>query len=734
MPPHLRIWRSLRILARWQLASKTEAMSGKEKTEEPSLLRNIGIAAHIDAGKTTLTERVLYYTGRTHRLGEVHDGTTVMDYLEEERERGITITAAATQVDWEWRGISHVINIIDTPGHVDFTAEVERSMRVIDGLVVLFSAAHGVEPQSETVWRQADRYGVPRIAFINKMDLPGADFEDVLAQMCKRLAVRPLPLQLPIGEEEFFRGIIDLVTLEAVIWEEEELTRAAISPELAEAAATARQQMLEVLAEYDEGIFAKIFDDPAAISLSEVQSAIRRAVSTREIVPVLCGSAYKNKGVEPVLDAICAYLPSPADVSAVRGLHPQTGAEETRMLSAEAPFAALAFKITLDDQHRKLAFFRVYSGLARRGQVVFNPRTGQRERLGNLYQLHGGKHTAVWEVKAGDIAALGGSKDLKTGDTLCDADAPIILESIQFPEPVVGMVIEARHSRDLDRLHEVLREIEEEDPSFRVVEDEESGQTIIRGMGELHLEVIAHRLQSDFKLEANLGRPQVNYKEQLSQPLEYTYEFVREVGERLQAQLRFELGPVEDAFLESPDFLLGRTRLQFENHLPDRSFKDEYLAAIRRGFENMMLIGVQAGYELHSMKVQLLGAQQFADSNELAFELCAREGFRAAAPQCAPILVEPVMAIEITCPEEYLSGILGDLNRRRGMPKGVESKHNHTLVRAEAPLAELFGYAVDIRTLSAGRATAALTFSRYAPVPEPVAKSILEQRRGFMLS
>jgi elongation factor G len=709
-------------------------MSGKEKTDEPSLLRNIGIAAHIDAGKTTLTERVLYYAGRTHRLGEVHDGTTVMDYLEEERERGITITAAATQVDWEWQGISHVINIIDTPGHVDFTAEVERSMRVIDGLVVLFSAAHGVEPQSETVWRQADRYGVPRIAFINKMDLPGADFEDVLAQMRKRLAARPLPLQWPIGEEEFFRGIIDLVEQEALWWEDEKLNRTPTPPELAEMAATARQQMLEVLAEYDEGIFAKVFDAPGTISAAEIRGAVRRAVRAREIVPVLCGSAYKNKGVEPVLDAVCAYLPSPVDVGAVQGIHPQSGTPETRPLSAEAPFAALAFKITLDEQHRKLVFFRVYSGLARRGQVALNPRTGQRERLGNLYQLHGGKHNAVWEVKAGDIAALAGLKDIQTGDTLCAADAPIILEAIQFPEPVVSMVIEARHSRDLDRLHEVLRDIEEEDPSFRVVEDEETGQTLIRGMGELHLEVVAHRLQSDFKLEANLGRPQVNYQEQLSQAQEFTHEFLREVGERLQAQLRFELGPAEAPFLESLDFQLGRTRLQFENDLPDESFKAEYLTAIRRGFENMMPIGVQAGYELHSMKVRLLEARQFPDSNELAFELCAREGFRVAAAQCAPILVEPIMDIEIACPEESISGILSDLNRRRGMPKGVEPRHNHTLVRAEAPLAELFGYAVDIRTLSAGRATAALTFSHYAPVPEQIAKGILAQRRGFMLS
>jgi elongation factor G len=708
-------------------------MSEKEKTEEPDLLRNIGVAAHIDAGKTTLTERVLFYTGRTHRIGEVHDGTTVMDYLEEERDRGITITAAATQADWDWQGQHYAINIIDTPGHVDFTVEVERSMRVIDGLVVLFSAAQGVESQSETVWRQADRYQVPRLAFINKMDLVGANFDEVLAQMRKRLAARPLPVQIPIGEEEHFRGLIDLVSQQAIHWKEGEPSIDAIPLEMAAEAEAARLKMLEVLAEYDENIFSKVFDAPGAITETETRAAIRRATTSREIVPVLCGSAYKNKGVEPVLDAICAYLPSPMDVGMVKGIHPQHGTEEVRQLSEEAPFAALVFKIVLDEQHRKLAFLRVYSGQARRGQIVLNPRSGQRERLANLYQLHGGKHIAVWEVKAGDIAALGGVRDIKTGDTLCDPEAPITLESIQFPEPVVGMVIEARHSRDLDRLHEILHEIEEEDPSFRVIEDEETGQTIIRGMGELHLEVISHRLQQDFKLEANLGRPQVNYMEQLSQPLEYRYEFVREVGERLHAQLYFELGPADAHFLDSSDFRLGRTRLQFESSLPVGVLKADYLLAIQRGFENMMPIGVQAGFEVHSMKVRLIEAHQFPDSNELAFELCAREGFRAVAPQCTPILVEPVMFIEIACPEEYISAIMSDLNRRRGIPKGVEPVLSHTLVKAEAPLAELFGYAVDIRTISTGRATVALTFSHYAPVPEYVAKGILEQRKGFML-
>ena len=708
-------------------------MPEKEKSTEPELLRNIGIAAHIDAGKTTLTERILFYTGRTHRIGEVHDGTTIMDYMEEERERGITITAAATQTAWLYRDTEYTINIIDTPGHVDFTVEVERSMRVIDGLIVLFSAVHGVEPQSETVWRQADRYHVPRLAFVNKMDLPGAHFEEVMEQMRRRLAARPVALQIPVGEEEHFQGIIDLVSQQATIWEGEERIIQAIPEALREAAEEARQQMLEVLAEYDEGILSKIFDDPGSITGEEIQRAIRRATLAREIVPVLCGSAYKNKGAQMALDAVCAYLPSPKDVGAVSGIHPRTGQEEKRSLSGEQPFAALVFKIALDGQHRKMAFFRVYSGHARRGQNVFIPRTGEKERLGNLYQLHGGKRNAVWEVAAGDIAALGGVKDIITGDTLCDPDKPIILESIQFPQPVVGMVIEAKHSRDIDKLHEALSQLAEEDPSLQVIEDEDTGQTLIRGMGELHLEVVSHRLRDDFKLDANLGRPQVNYKEQLSQAVSAAYEFRREVGEPLYAQLAFEIGPADQAFLDGAEFQAGRTRLQFESRLPNGSLKPEYLAAARRGFENMLQVGIIAGYEVHSMKAVIAGAQTSHDSSELAFELCAREAFREYARQGAPILVEPIMSVEISSPEEYIGTLMGDLNRRRGIPQGMEPRASHTIVKALAPLAELFGYAAQIRTLSSGRASAALTFSHYAPAPEQVAKGLLEKRKGFML-
>lgn len=706
-------------------------MSGKENSTEPELLRNIGVAAHIDAGKTTLTERILFYTGRTHRIGEVHDGTTIMDHLTEERERGITITAAATQTHWVWRDQNYVVNIIDTPGHVDFTVEVERSLRVIDGLVVLFSAVHGVEPQSETVWRQADRYHVPRIAFINKMDLPGANFEEVLEQINRRLGARPLPLQIPIGEEEHFEGVVNLIELEAIRWEGEEAIKSEVPADLEKEAREARQILLETVAEYNELIFSKFFDEPENITHSEIREAIRQATFKREIVPVLCGSAYKNKGVQPVLDAVCAYLPSPADLESVQGVHPQTQAPEMRVLNAQAPFSALIFKIALDEQQRKMAFFRVYSGHVRQGQSVYNPRSNQRERMSKLYQLHGGKHQSVWEVKAGDIAALGNAKNFQTGDTLCDFDAPILLESIQFPEPVVGMVVEARYSRDVDRLQEVLQLIEEEDPSFRVLEDEESGQTLIRGMGELHLEVVSHRLRDNFRLDVQLGRPQVNYKEQLSRTVSQSHEFIRDLGQRQHAQLHFELGPADESFLQSPDFLSGRSRVQFEVDLPESDFRSDYQTAVRKGFESMTASGVIAGFELHSIKVKITGAQQFSDSSELAFDLCAREGFRLAAPRCAPILVEPVMSIEITSPEENIGAILGDLNRRRGAPKGMTPKLKHSLLLAEAPLSELFGYAADIRTLSSGRATAALTFSHYAPVPDNIAKGILEKRKGF---
>ncbi len=681
----------------------------------PERLRNIGIAAHIDAGKTTLTERILFYTGKTHRIGEVHTGDTIMDYLEEERERGITITAAATQTRWPWEGKEYVVNIIDTPGHVDFTAEVERSMRVLDGLIVLFSAVHGVEPQSETVWRQADRYRVPRLAFINKMDLAGADFFGVIEQMKKRLATRPVAIQIPIGEEMAFQGMIDLLTRRAFFWGEEGLQAEPVPGELVSEVEQRRTQLVEVLAEFDEAIMRQFFEDPAAVTAEELRLALRQATLRRELVPVLCGSAYKNKGAEPLLDAVCALLPSPVDVGAVRGIDPGTGGELKRSLKLDDPFAALIFKIALDEQGRKMAFFRVYSGEVRRGTVVLNPRTGERERLSNLYQLHGGKRNAVYEVSAGDIAAVQGPKDLITGDTICDEAAPVILERIQFPQPVIGMVIEAKRTSDIDALHEALHKIEEEDPSFQVLEDEETGQTIIRGMGELHLEIIVHRLAHDFKLEANVGRPQVTYREQLSTTITHTQTFDRELGnQHLYARITFEIGPADPEFLGSEAFQSGESRLQFVNALSAEALAPNLADAVRRGFAGMLTVGPLAGHEMHNLKVRLTAAE--ADphrSNELAFDLCAREGFREAAPLAAPVIMEPVMDVEVSCPEEYVGAVVGDINRRRGIPKGMETKGGYTIVKAEVPLAELFGYASDLRNLTAGRGAAALTFSHY---------------------
>lgn len=703
------------------------------KGRDLGLLRNIGIAAHIDAGKTTLTERVLFYTGKTHRIGEVHTGNTVMDFLEAERDRGITITAAATQTTWNWKDTDYTFNIIDTPGHVDFTVEVERSMRVLDGLIVLFSAVQGVEPQSETVWRQADRYHVPRLAFINKMDLAGANFESVIEQMKDQLGTRPLALQIPIGEEEHFAGVIDLIEQKGMVWEGEGMKSIEIPVEFQEQAAIYRQQLLETLAEFDEEMLNKVFEEPEAISIEDIQRVLRKTVLNREIVPVYCGSAYKNKGVEPLLAGVCAFLPSPKDIKEVQGTHPRTGETLVREMTADAPFSALVFKIALDEQNRKMAFFRVYSGEARRGATEYNSRTGAKERMANIYQLNGGKKNALYEVQTGDIAAVVGIKDIQTGDTLCNPDKPIVLEEIQFPEPVIGMVIEAKRSSDVDKLGDALFKLTEEDPSFHVQEDKESGQTIIRGMGELHLDIIVNRLRDDFKVEANVGIPEVTYKETLTTAVRYTHEFERTTaGPRLFAKITFEIGPVDDGFKKELAASPNKSRLQFINALMDGTLSAESITAIQEGFENMMNYGILAGFELESMKVKIVAVEQHpADSPPLAFQLCAREGFRLAAAETNPTLLEPIMAVEVTCPEEHVGTVLSSINRRRGIPKGVNSKAGLSVVRAAVPLAELFGYASAIRTNTSGRAAASLTFSNYALVPENIMKEILEKRKGY---
>lgn len=703
------------------------------KGRDLGLLRNIGIAAHIDAGKTTLTERVLFYTGKTHRIGDVHDGNTVMDYMEAERDRGITITAAATQTNWKWKDTDYTINIIDTPGHVDFTVEVERSMRVLDGLIVLFSAVQGVEPQSETVWRQADRYHVPRLAFINKMDLAGANFESVVEQMVEQLKTRPLPLQIPIGEEERFVGVIDLIEQKGIIWDDTGMHDIEIPEELKEQAAAQRQIMLETLAEFDEGLLNKVFEAPDTISKEEILQVLRKTVLSREIVPVFCGSAYRNKGVEPLLAGVCAFLPSPEDIKVVHGIHPRTGEPITREMKPEAPFSALVFKISLDEQNRKMAFFRVYSGEARRGAMEYNSRSKSKERMANIYQLNGGKKNALYEVQTGDIAAVVGIKDIRTGDTLCNPEEPIILEEIQFPEPVIGMVIEAKRSSDVDKLMDALTNLTDEDPSFHVQEDEDSGQLIIRGMGELHLEIIVNRLLDDFKVDANVGVPEVTYKEALTQTVTYTHEFERSgTGPHLYAKMTFDLGPADEAFKKSPPFIAKKTRLQFIDELPEGTLPVDSIKAIQEGFANMMNFGVLAGFELQSMKVRLTAVEQHpTDSPEMAFQLCAREAFRIAAAKANPCLLEPIMAVEVTCPEEHVGTVLSSINRRRGIPKGVSAKAGLSLVKADVPLAELFGYASHIRTNTSGRASASLTFSHYTVVPDNLAEKILEKRKGY---
>jgi elongation factor G len=541
------------------------------KNKDRRVLRNIGIGAHIDAGKTTLTERILYFTGVIHRMGEVHDGNTIMDFMEEERDRGITIQAAATQTDWTWGEQDYSLNIIDTPGHVDFTIEVERSLRVLDGLVVLFSAVHGVEPQSETVWRQANRHKVPRIAFINKMDLPGAYYEAVIEQMEKRLGCTPLLLQIPIGEEEFFEGLVDLVHMKAMVWDGEAYSTIAIPSELMEEAGKARLAMLEQLAEYDEAIFLKIFDEPENITTADIESAIRQTTITQQLIPVMLGSAYKNKGVQPLLDAICAYFPAPEDLGTISGKHPHTGKDVSLERNDEAPFTALVFKIALDAQHRKMAFFRVYSGQAQFGQQMLNTNTGHKERLINLYRLNGEKRIKVEELQAGDIAAMANVKNINTGDTLCSPKHPVVLENIITPEPVISMVVEAKTSQDLDKLEVALQQLEAEDPSMHVIEDEDSGKTLISGMGELHLDVLAHRLRDEFKVEVNLGKPEVNYKEMLTQSIDFSYEYERQLPEPLQAAISINIGLLIPIFWKAiPSSLVKKPCSLSLNCLPKR--------------------------------------------------------------------------------------------------------------------------------------------------------------------
>lgn len=694
--------------------------------QDLSYTRNIGIMAHIDAGKTTTTERILFYTGINHRMGEVHDGAATMDWMIQEQERGITITSAATTTWWKYKGESYKINIIDTPGHVDFTVEVERSLRVLDGAIAVFCGVGGVEPQSETVWHQADKYHVPRIAFVNKMDRPGADFFNVLREMREKLGSKPVALQLPIGNEEKFSGVIDLVGDRALIWPEDDVLGShpeimEIPAGMAAQAAEWRDHLVETICETDDRLLEQFFEDKDSIRVEDLILALRKATLNRKLVPVLCGSAFKNKGVQPLLDAIAAFLPSPTDVGAVVGHDQKTGAELTRQPDINAPFAALAFKIATDPFVGRLAYLRIYSGSIRSGATVYNMRTERKERITRLYQMHANKQNPRDEVEAGDICAAVGFKDIKTGDTLCDDNHKILLESITFPEPVLGIAVEARTQEDINRLQEALQKLMEEDPTFRVRSDEDSAQTVISGMGELHLEILTDRLKREFKLEINKGLPQVAYKEAIRNETEIHTVFRKDAaGRSLFAEITVILSPNT-----SKDGLTFETRLR-----PDE-LPRPYVSAVERGFKNAMNSGVLAGFPMKSLKVTLTGgAFHPVDSDELSFEIAAQKAFREGCEKSGPILIEPVMSLEVVTPDEYTGDVIADLNKRRGQVLGMENKPGGRVVRAAVPLSEQFGYVTVLRTLTSGRASSTMEVSHYSEVPRDLAFAVLQKVFG----
>jgi len=697
--------------------------------------RNIGIMAHIDAGKTTTTERILYYTGISHRIGEVHEGAAIMDWMEQEQERGITITSAATTTFWKYptdKGVTnpdtkeYQINIIDTPGHVDFTVEVERSLRVLDGAVALFCAVSGVEPQSETVWRQADKYNVPRICFVNKMDRSGADFFNVVSEIKDKLKANPVPLQIPIGSEDKFKGVVDLITNQAIVWNEEDMGMTYevidIPEELKDTVSEWRQKLVESVAEYDDVLLEKFFDDPDSITKEEMMAAIREAVIDLSFSPVLCGSAFKNKGVQALLDASCAYLPSPLDLPPVKGRNPEKDQVEERFPDIDQPFAALAFKIATDPFVGRLAFIRVYSGVLEAGSYVHNMRTGKKERISRLLQMHSNKQNPISKVEAGDIAAAVGFKDIKTGDTLVVENKKIILESITFPEPVIGYAIETKTQADVDKLGVAVSKLVEEDPTLQIETDEETGQTVLRGMGELHLEIILDRLKREFKVEVNQGAPQVAYKEALTSEVEHKEVYKKQTGGRGKfADIQFELGPRED----------DQAGLEFENAIVGGAIPREFIPAVEKGFEQAMKNGPLAGYPVDSMKVKLFhGSFHDVDSDSLSFEIAARIGFRNAAKKASPKIMEPIMSVEVVTPDEFTGPVTGDLNRRRGIMKGMDTKGGAQIIKADVPLSELFGYVTDLRTITSGRASATLTFSHYSHVPESLAENIITKEKG----
>lgn len=693
--------------------------------------RNIGIMAHIDAGKTTTTERILYYTGKTHKIGEVHDGAATMDWMVQEQERGITITSAATTTFWKYNNQQYQVNIIDTPGHVDFTVEVERSLRVLDGTVATFCAVGGVEPQSETVWRQADKYGVPRIAFVNKMDRTGADFLSVVSQIKERLGANAMPIQLPIGAEETFRGVVDLIENKAVIWFDDPQTKTLnfryeeIPSDMKEEAAEWREKLIEAVAGFNDDLLERFFEDPNSITQEEITETIRKATISMAIIPVLCGSAFKNKGVQRLLDAVIAFLPSPLDKGAVTGINPDSEKEETRKPEISEPFCGLAFKIATDPYVGRLAFIRVYSGKLDSGSAVFNTRTGKKDRVSRLYQMHANKQNPIEFCEAGDICAAVGFKDLRTGDTVCDEKHPIALESMTFPEPVIGLAIEPKTQKDMDKLGIALNKLSEEDPTFRVNTDEDSGQTIIRGMGELHLEIIVDRLRREFSVDINQGAPQVAYREAITKTISHREVFKKQSGGRGKfADIQFEIGPADE----------GVTGLQFINDVKGGNIPKEFIPPVEKGFTQAMKNGVLAGYSMPSMKITLKdGSFHAVDSDALSFEICARQAFRHICPKAGPIILEPIMAVEVVTPEEYMGDVIGDFNKRRGQITGMESKGVARVIKAKVPLSEQFGYVTVLRTLTSGRATSTMEFSYYAEVPANIAKTVIESSSGKVI-
>ena len=697
--------------------------------EQLKYTRNIGIMAHIDAGKTTTSERILFYTGLTHKIGEVHDGAATMDWMEQEQERGITITSAATTTFWKYKNDKYKINLIDTPGHVDFTVEVERSLRVLDGAVAAFCAVGGVEPQSETVWRQADKYNVPRIGYVNKMDRSGANFFEVVRQVKEVLGATPCPIQIPIGAEESFKGVVDLVRMKSIIWHDEtmgaEYEVGEIPAELQAEAEEWRDKMLETLAECDDALMEKYFDDPSTITEEEIQAAIRKGTLSMQINPMICGSSFKNKGVQTLLDAVCAYLPSPEDTPAIEGTDPRDPEKViTRKPLFEEPLTALAFKIATDPYVGRLCFFRVYSGSMVAGSYVLNTRSGKKERISRLFQMHSNKQNPMEVIGCGDIGAGVGFKDIRTGDTLCDENNPITLESMEFPDPVIGIAVEPKTQKDLDKLGMGLAKLAEEDPTFRVQTNEETGQTVISGMGELHLDIIIDRLKREFKVECNQGKPQVTYKEAITKPVELREVYKKQSGGRGKfADIIVRVEPVDEGFEGS---------LQFIDEVKGGNIPEEFIPSVQKGFEKAMKNGVLAGFPVDKLKVTLIdGSFHPVDSDQLSFEIAAIQAFKNACEKAGPCLMEPIMQMEVVTPEESMGDVIGDLNKRRGQVEGMESSRTGArIVKAKVPLAETFGYVTALRTITSGRATSSMQFSHYAQVSSAIAKQVLTEVQG----